>query len=180
MGIIPTDIYWNILELKDWTLHLLATESGLCCITLPGETQDALEYWVAKHIPQGRLIRDESGLTPYQQQLTEYFAGVRREFDMPLDLRGTPFQTAVWRALLQIPYGETRSYSDIATAIGRATAVRAVGAANGANPIPFVIPCHRVIGKNGTLTGYRGGIDIKAKLLRLEGIQSAELSESAV
>lgn len=172
MSVPSTDIYWSIFKNKNWTFHLAATDSGLCCITLPSETLDTFEHWMTKHFPHSRLIHDESKLLPYQQQLMEYFAGTRREFTFLLDLRGTPFQVEVWRALLNIPYGETRSYSDIATTIGRATAVRAVGAANGANPIPFAIPCHRVIGKNGTLTGYRGGLDVKAELLRLEGVQS--------
>ncbi len=102
------------------------------------------------------------------QQLAEYFAGERKQFDVPLALRGTPFQLEVWRALQRIPYGETRTYADIARAIGRPTATRAVGGANGANPIPIIIPCHRVIGSNGGLTGFGGGIDVKRRLLDLE------------
>jgi len=109
------------------------------------------------------------------RQLAEYFAGTRKQFDVPLALRGTPFQLEVWRALQQIPYGETRSYADIARAIGRPTATRAVGAANGANPIPIIVPCHRVIGSNGTLTGFGGGIAVKRRLLDLEaGIRYIE------
>jgi methylated-DNA-[protein]-cysteine S-methyltransferase len=102
-------------------------------------------------------------------QLREYFAGTRRQFDLRLHPKGTDFQKSVWRALQRIPYGETRSYADLAGAIGRPTAVRAVGLANGANPLPIVIPCHRVIGKDGSLTGYGGGLAIKEALLRLEG-----------
>ncbi len=173
MGVTETYIYWSRLEYKNWMLHLAATDNGLCCITLPNDALDTFDQWMTKHTPHGRLVHDEPRLARYGRQLMEYFAGTRREFTFPLDLRGTPFQIAVWRALLQIPYGETRSYSEIATTIGRVAAVRAVGAANGANPIPLVIPCHRVIGKNGTLTGYRGGLDVKAELLRLEGVQPA-------
>jgi len=102
------------------------------------------------------------------RQLAEYFAGTRRQFDVPLALRGTPFQLEVWRALQQIPYGETRSYAEVARAIGRPTATRAVGAATGANPIPIIVPCHRVIGSNGSLTGFGSGIDVKRRLLDLE------------
>ena len=109
--------------------------------------------------------RGEGAVT---QQLREYFAGKRKTFDLPLKPRGTPFQLSVWNELQRIPYGETRTYSGIARAIGRAAAVRAVGAANGANPIPIVIPCHRVIGSNGSLTGFGGGIDIKRRLLDFE------------
>jgi O-6-methylguanine DNA methyltransferase len=99
----------------------------------------------------------------------EYLRGERRQFTLPLDLRGTAFQIDVWNALCHIPYGETCSYAEIAREIGRERAVRAVGAANGANPVALVVPCHRVIGKNGSLTGYTsGGLDIKAALLQLE------------
>jgi methylated-DNA-[protein]-cysteine S-methyltransferase len=101
-------------------------------------------------------------------QLTEYFAGTRTAFDLPLDPSGTSFQRAVWAQLLTIPYGETRSYADIARAIGRPTATRAVGAANGQNPLPIVAPCHRVIGSNGALTGFGGGLPNKILLLDLE------------
>jgi methylated-DNA-[protein]-cysteine S-methyltransferase len=102
-------------------------------------------------------------------QLREYFAGRRRKFDLGLAPQGTPFQIDVWNALLEIPYGATISYSELAGRIGRPKSVRAVGAANGANPIPIIIPCHRVIGANGTLTGYGGGIERKQWLLALEG-----------
>ena len=103
------------------------------------------------------------------RQLADYFAGRRREFDIPLAPRGTEFQLAVWDELLRIPYGDTISYAELARRIGRPAAVRAVGAANGANPIPVIVPCHRVIGANGSLTGYGGGIERKQFLLALEG-----------
>lgn len=105
-----------------------------------------------------------------EAQLREYFAGTRRTFDLPLAPRGTAFQQQVWAALRAIPYGETRTYGELAAAIGSPSASRAVGMANHHNPIPIVIPCHRVIGANGTLTGYAGGLEIKRKLLALEGI----------
>lgn len=104
-------------------------------------------------------------------QLREYFEGARRDFQIPLAPRGTGFQQSVWRALQAIPYGQLTSYGVIAHRIGLPQSSRAVGAANGANPIPIVIPCHRVIGSSGALTGYGGGLDIKEKLLRLEGIE---------
>jgi methylated-DNA-[protein]-cysteine S-methyltransferase len=106
---------------------------------------------------------------PYARELAEYFAGKRRQFSFPLDLRGTPFQLSCWRALLKIPYGETRTYADIARAVGQPQAFRAVGMANNRNPIAIVVPCHRVIASDGTLCGYGGGLDIKRKLLELEG-----------
>jgi len=102
-------------------------------------------------------------------QLQAYFEGGRDGFDVPLDFAGTPFQQRVWRALLAIPHGQTRTYAQIAQAVGAAGAVRAVGAANGRNPISIIAPCHRVIGSNGTLTGFAGGLEAKAWLLRHEG-----------
>lgn len=101
-------------------------------------------------------------------QLTEYFAGTRRQFELPLAPAGTPFQQRVWAALLDIPYGHTISYGELAARIGQKSASRAVGLANGSNPLPIVIPCHRVIGANGKLTGYGGGLPIKERLLALE------------
>jgi O-6-methylguanine DNA methyltransferase len=115
-------------------------------------------------------------LQPYMSELEEYFAGKRREFTFPLDLRGTDFQQACWRALLAIPYGETRSYADIARAVGKPNAFRAVGMANNRNPIAIVVPCHRVIASDGTLCGYGGGLDVKRKLLELEGALSGTLA----
>ncbi|RIV23203.1 methylated-DNA--[protein]-cysteine S-methyltransferase [Alicyclobacillaceae bacterium I2511] len=165
---METPVYWSVLEHQDWTLHLAATNSGLCCITLPSESLDSLMEWIHRHIPNADILRDDEALRPYAQQLHEYFAGYRTEFTLALDLRGTPFQRSVWLQLKSVPYGETASYSDLAQGVGRPTAVRAVGAANGANPLPIVLPCHRVIGKNGQLTGYRGGLDVKERLLRLE------------
>jgi O-6-methylguanine DNA methyltransferase len=121
---------------------------------------------------------DESARTlqPYVRELEEYFASQRREFSFPLDLRGTDFQIACWRALLKIPYGETRTYADIARAVDRPTGFRAVGMANNRNPIAIVVPCHRVIASDGTLCGYGGGLDIKRKLLELEGALSGTLA----
>jgi O-6-methylguanine DNA methyltransferase len=115
-------------------------------------------------------------LGAYVRELEEYFAGTRRAFDFPLDLRGTDFQIACWRALLAIPYGETRTYADIARAVGRPQGFRAVGMANNRNPVAIVVPCHRVIASDGTLCGYGGGLDIKRKLLELEGALSGTLA----
>ena len=119
--------------------------------------------------PAPRIACHETPLlTEGKRQLLEYLAGKRREFDLPLAPKGTEFYRSVWRALEEIPYGETRSYRDIAQAVGRPKAVRAVGQANHNNPIPIIIPCHRVVGANGSLTGYGGGLDLKERLLRLE------------
>jgi O-6-methylguanine DNA methyltransferase len=110
-------------------------------------------------------------------QLQRYFAGEPVQFSCPLDLRGTPFQVSVWKELFRIPYGQTRTYAEIASAIGAPRAVRAVGAANGANPVAVIVPCHRVIGSNGTLTGYGGGLGMKEWLLTLEGVMLSAAKE---
>ncbi len=123
-----------------------------------------------------RFTEAAASLSQYTCELEEYFAGARRQFTFPLDLRGTDFQVACWRALLAIPYGETRTYADIARAIGRSQGFRAVGMANNRNPIAIVVPCHRVIASDGTLCGYGGGLDIKRKLLELEGALTATLA----
>ena len=115
-------------------------------------------------------------MQPYVSELEEYFSGSRREFSFPLDLRGTDFQLACWRALLAIPYGETRTYADIARAVSKPNAFRAVGMANNRNPIAIVVPCHRVIASDGTLCGYGGGLDLKRKLLELEGALTGVLA----
>jgi O-6-methylguanine DNA methyltransferase len=136
--------------------------------------------------PNPRDLREENNqfqfeespsvLRPYVSQLEEYLSGNRREFDFPLDLRGTEFQVSCWQALTAIPYGETRSYADIARAVGKPNAFRAVGMANNRNPIAIVVPCHRVIASDGTLCGYGGGLDVKRKLLALEGTLTKPLA----
>jgi len=118
--------------------------------------------------PEADWIYNEEPFENTRVQLTEYFGGERKIFDLPLLLSGTEFQVSVLEALQEIPYGETASYGDVAKRIGRPKAVRAVGAANGRNPIPIIVPCHRVIGSSGDLTGFGGGLDTKAALLRLE------------
>ncbi len=123
-----------------------------------------------------RFEESERAMRPYVQELDEYFAAQRRAFNFPLDLRGTEFQVACWQALLAIPYGETRTYADIARAVGRPKGFRAVGMANNRNPVAIVVPCHRVIASDGTLCGYGGGLDIKRKLLELEGALSGTLA----
>jgi methylated-DNA-[protein]-cysteine S-methyltransferase len=115
--------------------------------------------------------RDDAALEDVTAQLDEYFAGRRKAFDLALAPAGTGFQRSVWSALLTIPFGRTVSYLDVARTLGRPGSVRAVGAANGANPIPIVIPCHRVIGSDGSLTGYGGGLETKTWLLRHEGVE---------
>ena len=148
---------------------LLAERDGALVAVHFGADRDAFAAAFARG---GEAVVWSDGVdSPARRQLTEYFAGDRHEFDLELAPGGTPFQQAVWRALRTIPFGATCSYSDIARRIGRPTAVRAVGAANGRNPIAIVVPCHRVIGRSGALTGYAGGLDRKRRLLEHEGVR---------
>lgn len=144
------------------TLKLVAHETALVAVLWENENP--------KRVGLAELIEQTHHpiLLETQKQLTEYFAGKRQQFDLPLDFEGTEFQQKVWQALLTIPFGETRSYRDIAEQIGNVKAVRAVGAANGKNPISIIAPCHRVVGANGKLVGFAGGLDNKDILLRLE------------
>lgn len=134
----------------------------------------ALEF--ASRLTRAPGMNSPEALSPYVKELEEYFAGTRRSFGFPLDLGGTDFQLACWRALLEIPYGETRTYADIARTVGKPKGFRAVGMANNRNPIAIVVPCHRVIASDGTLCGYGGGLDVKRRLLQLEGALSAHLA----
>ncbi|QQE73764.1 methylated-DNA--[protein]-cysteine S-methyltransferase [Brevibacillus composti] len=152
-------------------LLLASTEEGLCYLGF-GEEQQALpvfQRWARKMFLGAILEPDERGNQQAKTELEEYFSGNRKQFDVPIALHGTAFQKAVWQELTRIPYGETKSYKEIALALGQAKAVRAIGGANNRNPIPIIVPCHRVIGSNGALVGYGGGLSIKEQLLALEG-----------
>jgi methylated-DNA-[protein]-cysteine S-methyltransferase len=165
-------VYWTLFIHENWSLHLAATSRGLCYVGSPNRPVEELNAWVERRFPGSLLIQDDQQLLPYATELAEYFQGKRTSFSLSHDFRGTPFQLAVWNALCEIPYGQTQSYSDIAAYIQNPASVRAVGAAIGANPVMITVPCHRVIGKNGSLTGFRGGLDMKTKLLQLEGVSS--------
>src|SRR4051794_41187965 len=128
--------------------------SGLGRLAYPSESLDACAAWAARWLPQARVLPTGRPLDDLAEQLTAYFDRQLHAFTIPLDPRGTPFQLQVWQALQDIPYGQVHAYSDLAATIGRPLAIRAVGAANGANPIPILIPCHRLIGKNGSLIKY--------------------------
>lgn len=153
------------------SLRLYTRGAGVLAIALPGLAM-ATDARLRRLLGPVTFERDETTLAPALAQLDEYFQGTRHTFDLALDPRGTPFQRAVWNAVMAIPYGETRSYREIAGQLGRPAAGRAVGAANGANLLPPIVPCHRVIGANGALTGYAGGLSIKQRLLALERGQS--------
>lgn len=129
-------------------------------------------YFEGEKRPEGTSEEETELLRRAAGQLREYLAGKRREFELPLSPAGTPFQHSVWNSLLAIPYGETRSYGEIARSVGNPRACRAVGMANNRNPIPIFIPCHRVVGSDGSLVGYGGGLGIKEYLLKLEGVSA--------
>jgi methylated-DNA-[protein]-cysteine S-methyltransferase len=143
-------------------LKLVASDKGLVAILWENDSP--------RRVRLSELVADDRHpiLVKTEQQLGEYFAGKRKAFSIALDLRGTRFQKDVWESLLAIPYGETRSYGQLANQLGNPRATRAVGAANGRNPVSIIVPCHRVIGSSGKLTGFAGGLETKAQLLTLE------------
>jgi methylated-DNA-[protein]-cysteine S-methyltransferase len=157
-----SEYVYKIIQSPVGELKLLASDRGLAAILWRDENPQRIRI---------RATREDANhpmLLETERQLNEYFAGKRKTFDVPLDFVGTAFQKRVWEALLAIPFGETRTYAEIATQLGDPKATRAVGAANGKNPISVIAPCHRVIGSSGKLTGYAGGLEAKARLLQLE------------
>lgn len=168
-------LYWGSVASAVGTCEIIATARGVCWSGTPGTSREEGLGWLARHLPVAGVI-EGAHVEPLRQaldQMQRYFAGEAVQFSCPLDLRGTSFQVAVWEELYRIPYGQTRTYAHIASAIGSPRAVRAVGAANGANPVAIIVPCHRVIGSNGALTGYGGGLPMKEWLLALEGVTLA-------
>ncbi|WP_281367098.1 methylated-DNA--[protein]-cysteine S-methyltransferase [Paenibacillus phytorum] len=170
-------IYWGVVRLLENNFLMAATDEGLCYLQFqegdPAGGVDEgswleLAKWARSQLPEPNWVEDTEKLQPYILQLEEYLKGLRTTFTLPLDLRGTAFQQSVWRVLHEIPHGETFSYSQVAQELDKISAVRAVGTAIGANPVLIVVPCHRVVGKDGSLTGYRGGLQNKEKLLLLE------------
>ncbi len=152
----------RVVESPVGKLKVVASDKGLVAILWENDSPNRVPF----HEPPG----DEKhpALLETERQLGEYFAGKRRTFSVDLDMRGTPFQKEVWKALLSIPFGQTRSYRQLAEHLGNPRAARAVGAANGRNPVSIIVPCHRVIGSSGKLTGFAGGLEAKAYLLGLE------------
>lgn len=151
-------------------IWVAATETGICLVGLGAAQPDAFFARLARVFGPEPPRKDPRQLAAALAQLREYFSRIRREFDLPLDLRGTEFQRAVWAEVARIPYGATTTYGEIARRVQHPRAARAVGGAVGANPLPIIVPCHRVLGARGTLVGYGGGLETKAALLRLEGV----------
>ncbi len=164
-------IYYTEMNSPIGALTVASTDIGVCLIQFGPvkETCSIIQTWTKKHFMNAELKADEERLQPVVEQLEEYFLGHRSTFDLDLDLVGTKFQCLVWKRIKEIPYGETRSYKQIATEIGAPKAVRAIGGANNQNPVPIIVPCHRVIGSNGSMVGYGGGLDKKEYLLKMEG-----------
>ena len=160
-------MYYCYYETPIGELLLAGDGDGLAMVGFPQGSM--------RRDPEADWIYNDKPLATARKQLGEYFSGKRKSFDLPLQFDGTEFQVSVLKALQDIPYGETVSYGEIARRIGKPKAVRAVGAANGRNPLPIVLPCHRVIGSSGDLTGFGGGLDTKEALLRLEAEQTQDL-----
>ncbi|MBU9713699.1 methylated-DNA--[protein]-cysteine S-methyltransferase [Evansella tamaricis] len=164
-------IYFSEMNSPIGMLTVGKSDKGVCFIEFGSikECLSSIETRLKKRLMNVILSEDKEKVMPALNQLDEYFQGKRTSFDLSLDLIGTKFQTLVWQKVKDIPYGETKSYKEIAFEIGAPKAVRAIGGANNQNPIPIIIPCHRVIGSNGSMVGYGGGLEKKEHLLRLEG-----------
>jgi O-6-methylguanine DNA methyltransferase len=162
-------IWWSELQDRLGTFGFATSERGLLTLLLPNSVSK--HDWIIRRLsPGARIVPDTEGRNAEaMRQVREYLAGERREFDLVLDQRGSQFQIAVWQALREVPWGETASYGEIARRIGFPDGAQAVGAANGANPHPLIVPCHRIIGSDGSLVGFGGGLPLKRDLLALEG-----------
>ncbi|WP_163651940.1 methylated-DNA--[protein]-cysteine S-methyltransferase [Listeria sp. PSOL-1] len=159
-------IYYG--KINENNSYLAVLDEGLCFVSGEINGLSELKTWQEKHYPKEKLVENDEVTAPYEEWFTSYFSNQIPQQDIPLTLTGTPFQQKVWEILKSIPYGEKRTYSEVAEELGNKRAVRAVAKAIGANPVLIVIPCHRVIGKSGKLTGYRAGLAMKEKLLEIE------------
>lgn len=177
----PSNMYFSDMETPIGHLTLASTKKGLCWINFnySDTVLRALERWSRQHFLTDQMQRDDLALRDVKEQLEQYFKAERKDFSLEIDIKGTSFQKLVWNSLLQIPFGEIRTYKEVAQAIGAPKAVRAVGGANNKNKIPIIIPCHRVIGTNGALVGYGGGLNIKEQLLQLEGYTPSNARKKA-
>ncbi len=167
-------LHWADYHWKHQVFTLVASQRGLSLLALPHDRENVVSEFLKAH-PARQASENSRQLAPYLEQLDAYFSAERTAFDLPVAiLSGTAFQRRVWQALRQIPYGQTRSYAEVATLIEHPRAYRAVGTAVSQNPVSIVIPCHRVIGSNGTLTGFAGGLELKQHLLHLEGVHDVK------
>ncbi|MGD0337636.1 MAG: methylated-DNA--[protein]-cysteine S-methyltransferase [Bacteroidota bacterium] len=162
-------VYCTSFESKIGVLYVASTEQGVCKISIPRESRKDFFAWLTAHFDDDDVIENKSRNKGVIDELTRYFNGKLVAFHTPLHHIGTPFQIRVWKELTRIPYGTTITYDKLARRVGVPRGFQAVGQANSMNPIPIVVPCHRVIGKDGSLVGYSGGLKTKEFLLRLEG-----------
>jgi methylated-DNA-[protein]-cysteine S-methyltransferase len=162
-------ILWTSFESPIGIVFVASTERGLCKVVLPGEGEKRFFRWIERTFPQSALVESSREGKAVVSQLLEYFKNKREKFDVALDFHGSDYNVRVWKELVKIPYGTTISYKQLAKRVGTPTAYQTVGHANGMNPIPIIVPCHRVIGSDGSMTGYGGGIKTKEYLLKLEG-----------
>lgn len=164
-----TKVYFSTYDdMPFGPISVASTEQGICACFQRTENSDTLRTWLAKHFDETNISHDQEYNRHIADQLCEYFAGTRTTFELTYDMRGTEFQVRVWQELQKIPYGETITYGELARRVGGATYSRAVGGANNKNPIGIIVPCHRVIGSDGKLVGYAGGLEMKNQLLNLE------------
>lgn len=162
-------IRYTLFDSSIGRIFIAKSNSGVCRIGLPGQSEESLLMWLRQHFSEENPARSRNALSSVVRELRDYLSGKRREFSFDLDLRTSPFRKRVLEEVQAIPYGQTVSYKQIAERMGEPGAVRAVGGANANNPLPIVIPCHRVIAHDGTLGGYGAGLNLKAYLLQLEG-----------
>lgn len=169
-------VYYSETIHKSWYFFIGATDSGVCYVSINSHNENKHEESLQQICKGCKIEENETMIKNYMTQLIEYVEGKRQQFNVSFDVLGSPFQKTVWKALTEVPYGETSTYSELAEKISNPLAVRAVASAIGKNPILIFIPCHRIIRKNGELSGFRDGVEAKRKLLKLE----AEISRSAV
>lgn len=159
-------VYYSKFETPLGKIRMAFSCDKVVKISFSNEDDDQFFIFLSKYFD--KVVKAEKVPERYEQEIIDYLDGKLKEFHIPIELKGTPFQVKVWKELLKIPYGETRSYKEISIAIGREKAFRGIGQACSRNPIPLIVPCHRVIGSNGELVGYAGGIELKEKLLNME------------
>lgn len=162
------NIYWTLLNHRQLNMFVAATKEGLCYIGSPNAPFEEVDIWAKKRLPGYNLFEEKEIIEPYTVELIDYLEGRLKNFTLPLDLQGTAFQQSVWRALMELQYGQIVSYTDIAERIGKPKSVRAVASAIGENPVLILVPCHRVVAKSGKLGGFRAGLEMKKELLKLE------------
>jgi methylated-DNA-[protein]-cysteine S-methyltransferase len=162
-------VYCTSFESKVGLIYVGSTEKGVCKVSLPRQTKRDFFRWLREHFDDNEVTDNKSRNREAIEQLSRYFNGKLAKFSVPVDMIGTPFQTRVWKELQRIPYGTTISYKQLAKRLGTSRGFQAIGRANAANPVPIIVPCHRVLGADGSLVGYASGVKTKEFLLKLEG-----------